>query len=641
MVRWLGRILAALTLLIAALVLLATYLPGNWLADRLASLATSRLDAHVAMKDVEIRPFGPLLQVDVSSMSIEPDQGAAMLYLDSMQVSVRWLDLLRGHPSVDRLSLAGADLQLHDEPNRPDNLQSLLEHLVDEGSVVRRLVDSLSDLQIRDILIDSMTLHSGRDEVSQSVSLRISGAASTDNSGNGTRLQIDGELLGRTLLMSADLPSLHYMTRGFPKGAGAEGVKLDVELGDSHLLLEGSIGKPARLSDVSLGYSMNIASVRDWQLIVPASFADLSPLTVSGDVLRDEAEWQLNEFALQWGQSDLVGEARLDTSSKPITVKAQLSSEELHGEDLRFLSSEQALPAEFSLMALAGEGSAFGSLMRYLGSADKPLVGSVSYRADRVVAETWPVSMFDVQAEMVDDRLMLAIDRMNLGSGVLEGVVDTRSTGTQTETSLNLYLKRFELAADSSSSGKPGSLAVYLDVQLSQQGTDEAPRVKDGQLLALVAAGDASLVLSRFMNGNGLSLLDSAAESIDPASVKCSFVDLQLSAENIDIATLVISTEDAIVLGDGSLSLSDHALDVSMESHATGKNTASAWQVQGPLTAPVGASASPVLGRDTAAVVLADIVAPAARLMPFLDPRGEAMYSAYCSGMANALQGEQ
>ena len=98
-------------------------------------------------------------------------------------------------------------------------------------------------------------------------------------------------------------------------------------------------------------------------------------------------------------------------------------------------------------------------LLQYLDSVDGHFQGSVGYSADRVVADAWPVSMIDVLAEKRAQQLVLAINRIDLGSGLLEGEVDVRFGDVSIESSMNLYLKRFELLPDEQADTPPGRLA--------------------------------------------------------------------------------------------------------------------------------------------------------------------------------------
>lgn len=644
MARWLGRLLAIAALLLVAGLLLIALLPGEWLARRVAVVAGEHLGASVTISSVDVRPFSLTPLVDVSGMTIEDGQASSSLHLSSLQVSVALSDLLRGNRIIDRLQITGAEVLLDTLLDVEAGLLPAVRNLSSESSLARRVVSHLSGLPVRDILIDRMMLLDARDADTQSLNLQINGATSTAVSGSRTLLQVEGVFLEQPVLLTAEIPGLHYILNGFPEQADAELVMVNVQLGDSRLLLEGLVEEPADLEDVSLHYSLTIASGEDWQLIDASTQGLWPPLAASGDVMRGQGDWLLRELEWQWGQTDLTGEVRIDTASTPTAVDARLNSNELHSEELGGLLPLQYAADEYMPGTVSDTVSLYIRLLQYLDSVDGHFQGSVSYRADRVVADAWPVSMIDVQAEKRAQQLVLAINRIDLGNGLLEGEVDVRFGDVSIESSMNLYLKRFELFPDEQTDRQPGRLAANLDLRLLSQLLGKELSLQDGQLLALAAGGDVRQVLARLMGVEVPPNLLDDGEQAKSRPVDCSFTDLQFGNDKIDIATLVLNRGERIVLGDGSLSWGDRSMDVSMESHARKSVDAArvdAWHVAGPWSAPVRESVSPVLGRDTAAAVLADIVSPAARLMPFLDSGGDAPYSASCSGMANALQGVQ
>ena len=644
MARWLGRLLAIAALLLVAGLLLIALLPGEWLARRVAVVAGEQLGASVTISSVDVRPFSLTPLVDVSGMTIEDGQASSSLHLSSLQVSVALSDLLRGDRLIDRLQVSGAEVLLDTLPDAETGLLPVVRNLSSESSLVRRVVSHLSGLPVRDILIDRMMLLDGRDKGTQNLSLQINGATSTAVSGSETLLQVEGVFHEQPLLLTVEIPGLYYLMNGFPEQADAEPVNVNVELGDSRLLLEGLVEEPADLQDVSLHYSLTIDSGEDWQLIDPSTKGRWPPLAASGDVMRGQGDWLLRELEWQWGQSDLSGEVRIDTASTPPAVDARLNSNELHSEELGGLLPLQYAADEYMPGTVSDTVSLYVRLLQYLDSEDGHFQGSLSYRADRVVADAWPVTMIDVLAEKRAQQLVLAINRIDLGSGLLEGEIDVRFGELSIESSMNLYLKRFEFLADEQAGTQPGRLAAYLDLRLLSQPAGNELSLQDGQLLALASGGDVSQVLVHLMGEEVPPNLLGDGDQAKSRPADCSFTELQFGTDKVDIATLVSSRDERIVLGDGSLSWADRSMDVSMESHARKSADAArvdAWHMSGPWSAPARESVSPVLSRDTAAAVVADIVSPAARLMPFLDSGGDAPYSASCSGMANALQGVQ
>ena len=646
MARWLGWILAVGFLLLAAALVLLAVLPGNWLARQASALANSRWDAEVDIAEIDFQPFSLTPQLQLSGVTIERSPGQGMWQFSAAQASVDLRDLLRGDVLIDRLQISDAAWDLPDLSGEAGSWQARFRQRLTEASPLSDFRENVPGVRIRHLLINDMSVstqaYQQDGDASQSVMLRINGAASTSDSGSATRLQIDGTLQGRSLRVSAELPYLHFLLHGFPEEAGIQQVNVQGELGESRLQLEGSVENPSAWQDVSMAYTLGIASNEDWQVLVPELAENqLMPLNLSGEVLRGRDDWLLRNIDGQWGHSDLGGEVRIDATQKPLSVDARLHSRQLQSREMSALLSLPYRAAESGAGTLDEVAIAYQHLLQVPTVLDERVQGSVDYRADAVLDAQWPVSMIDVQINVNPQQLTLALNRMELDEAVLEGEVDISSDSSGVESSLDVYLKRFELSNGTLPEEEPGRLAAHLILRLTAAPGGGEVQIQEGQLLALAAGADVSTALARLVRVDKPSMLLQADDEQGAEPVACSFTDLQLHDGSADIATLVMASDDSILIGDGRVSWHEGVLDVSMESHpmnsADASVTASAWQVSGPLSAPLRKTADPLLARETAAAVLTDMLMPAARLLPYLDSGQGVPYGALCSGMANAL----
>ncbi len=641
MVRWFGRVLFAAVVLLVAILLLAAFLPGQWLARGLEPLLSRQLQAGVDISGVNVAPFGMEPQMELSGLSVGVGQAATQLAISSVQLSIRLEDLMRGDLVLNRLRISDADLVVNKPVDASMSLQSLLAVVSDEDSAVSRVVQRVQDLPIRDILLDTMSLRHGLDRDKDKLDLRINGAASTHASGSVTRLQLDGQFLMAPMAVTMELPNLHYLREGFPERAASERIKIDAVLGDSRFSLEGDIGEPDRMEGVSLQYALDIVSSEDWQRLLVSDDQAIPAMSASGRVERDSDVWQFDSMQWQLGSSDVAGELRLDRLKHPTTIDGSLSSDVLHLDELSSLAILEGQVEALLPSSIDETISTYGHLLNRLRHLEPGVRGRISYRADRVEAESWPVTMLDVQAAGGGEQLLLIFNSIELERGLLEGTADIDMSDTQTASALDLNLKRYVLTPDIAAADTPGSLTAHLDLRILQDMNDSLSVIESGRLQALAAGGDVSRALIWLMGMGDARLMIDPVSAEGEMPVRCSYADLQFDHENVDIATLVGMTGKSVVLGDGSLSWHDRMLDLALESHSMDGDAVSAWSVQGTLQTPDRQAGSPVLGRDTAKAVLADIVTPAVQLMPFLDARGDTAFSDTCSGLANALQGAQ
>lgn len=641
MLRWVGRLLAIVILLLVVAVLLLEWLPGSWKANQLATVTRRALDVDVRIADVNVQLLSATPGMQATGIRVMDEIGGSLLQVQSLEVTLSLSDLLRGRPSFERLRLKDSRLVLGQEPGTNRDWLSFVKAHWAIDHFPFTVLQRVSDLRIGELLVDSLVISDSSDSPSTRLDVQLDVAASTRDAEHRTRLELDGSISGAPVLVSADLPYLQYLLFGFPAEAPAQAVKVDAALSQSTMQLEASIGKPDVLQNLSARLSLNVPSVGDWQILWPSASAGRQPLLLEAELTRGRDDWLLRGVEGLWGQSDFAGDARIVTTTSPVSADVRLSSAMLRVADLTALATPESFSDDTLPVNLSQLLSYYPQLLGAAGSLSRHWQGRVSYRADAVESVVWPLSLIDMQADMSEQQLSVGFNQLALAEGLVEGSAELRFDDASTSSVWDLYLKRFDLSADASADEDPGRLAAHLVLRLAPLGENGAVTARDGQLLALAAGGDVVAALTGLAGMQAFPRLTDGVDASVEYAMQCSFAELQFLGDVVDITTLVFRNEDRVFLGEGSFAWRDAELDVLMESHASvwsPESDADAWVITGPVAEPLVEAASVVLTRGTASSVLSEIVSPAVSLMPYLGAGEEARYSPLCAGLANALQ---
>lgn len=670
MVRRLAWVLTLLVALPVLAVLLLSLLPARWLATPTSSLLSAWLDGDVRVSQADLSFSGTQAILQLSDTQWQDHQGHFSAHMEQGELQYPWASLVRLSRDIHSLRIAGARLQLGQSlPDTMDRLQlaELWTSAIDEREA---LVERLTKWRIGSLLVDQLQiLDSGTNRL---LDVQLNGAASTLDPNVRTWLEVDGLLAGEPLQFSTGLPHLYHLLSGFPRSAEPTSLALSLDWGESQMQIDADVRHPERLQNLAASVAVEWVPGQALERIGHPSPWLMEAFSLSGNMQRERKDWGISDVTGRWGQSDFHAEMRFDPELTPPRVDASLSSAALHADELPI-----RLPAD-----IAELWQVEGQWVDRLARLPEQLHGSVQWQADVISRES---ALGRIELGMLVDRQQVAVqlERLDLGSAQLQGEHLIRSHEGSVSTLRNLLIKRMPVDGDghihlrladagpedasselgaalpetgqatAPESSEPGSLAslaarVHLHTESEQASTGERPpersSIRSASVEALAAGADVSTALAHlFENVSGERLQFSLLrdEALPPASpVECSWLQLELSGDNIDIATLAVMTPDSVLLGDGSWVGSTQDLALTLESHPRDPRRADdvrAWQSSGSPDQRQLDKASPVLTRQSAAAVLHEIVTPAAALMPFLDDQASRERNSPCSGLAGAL----
>ncbi len=613
MIRRTGLVFGFLIALIALCPLLLAVLPGSWLAKQASAMASAWLDMSVHIEDLTVKPFSLTPTVSIHTLDILATPESASLHASKVIVSLSLPALFKGNAVFDRLFISDAALNARIDEQGQVNWHTTPAAVI--PTRVTSLLESLRDMKIDDLVLDTFDVQLVNAQLHTQLSLVIEGVASTYDVSKLSRAQVTGFADGQAVKLDAEFGFLGDILKLPATGTAPISMDITASVGDDHLSLKGTVGKPATLGALDAVFSVRISSLERWQAFVPTRLPDLPLLALAGVLTRDSGDWLLRQVEGQYGSTDISGEIRADSSMRPMRLDARLMSATLAIDELNQL--------------------------RKIAFKPLPINGSIDYRAEHVASDKWPLDTIDLSAVLDERRLSVLINRIKLRGGELEGEIvrDLRSQPVVTQ--VRLDLKRLDLQQllpmGVDDSLRAGRMAARVELSVAGQTRSSMRGSVDGVLVTLMTGDWLDTVLQSALGVELAQSLMVDRGASDKRGQDCAFIELQATEGIVQLRSLVFDTDTVVYLGDGEFDWKNQSIDLTIEPHykKTAVN-ADAVYVSGALSSPVVEPVHAFLTRDSAVSVLDATITSAAALMPFLND-----YSAgsdvLCQGLASAL----
>jgi len=667
------------TVLVVVLLILLTLTalalaPSSWLANRAEDLASYFLDIDVTISKLDIAVFSATPGFHLRDLSIAGNADEATIELQTIDVAIDLRALITGTFQLDIIRLHDGQLSARIDQSGQGNWQYLLkrntnpvkESHADEPSSDNedsRAGHGMPAIpRIRQVDIRGINLQLDdriRDNV---VELNVEASGSTVLTDMATTLMVSGDVDGVDLALNAGMSSLAVLNSKSSKSnhetrSVAADIAINASLGSTALVVEGTINDIQTFQDPDIIVDLRAAQgLDDVQKLTMIPLPLLPPFAVSGDVLREGDEWILRRFSGSLGDSDIGGDLRFNPAVSPPRLYANLASEMLDLDDLAGLlgasPDTEETATESQLEASADAETQGGRLLPDTMLVLKPLTeifdGALEYRAANVSSPLWPLEAFDVRIEINGQTAEMMINQLAFAGGTVNGGLSLTVVEETGKGEMNLQVKQIDLRTLLASAGldtrSVGELGGEVKLWFTGNSVAQIAASADGGAYLLMNGGELDALLVELL---GIDLSESLSLFMTPGSsttaINCAFVDLQSRSGVVDIATLVLDTDDTVLLADGSVDLGAETLDVKVEPHPKDVSIMAAQ-----TAVSIGGSFSDIsilpgaalVSRAAAAAVLATIISPVAAIIPFIDA-GSGTDSSYCSGMVTALDDAQ
>ena len=609
-------VLGVLALAIVVLVLLWDW---NWfkgLVERQVEARTGRSFDIGGDLDVDVDWTPTITLDDIRFGNAKWSKEPTMASAERLQLSVELKPLLlRREVRLKELRLRKPDLLLEMGPGRVGNWvfgeqrenRTVYRTLwIDDGHV--RFVDAAQKTGV-DLAVASRA---------------VKGAAGTEPP------PLDAEGTGRwrgnpfTLRGTADSP-LHLRDKLRP-------YRIDVRAaaGATRAHARGTVTDPFRLRDPDLKVALSGQDLADMYALFGVVLPNTPPYRLDGRLLREGATWNYHDFAGVVGDSDLAGDAEVDTGRERLFLRANLVSRRLDFDDLAgFVNAPpQTGGKETANPEQKRQAAQLAARPRIL--PDRPyelhklraMDADVRWKARRINTRKLPLD--DMDAHMVLDHGVLRLEPLNFGvaGGDIRSNIrmDAREDTIRTRADIDvrgLDIARLmpEVEAAKDAIGRIGG-----DITLAGSGNSIARMLgtADGQASVGMGRGQISNLVMELAGIDIAESLKFLVRGDQRIPIRCAFGDFAVKDGVMTTRALAFDTTDTIIVGQGNVSLREETLDLKLRPRPKDRSLLSLrvpLLVQGTFKDPSFRPDPARLGlRAAIALTLANIAPPAALL---------------------------
>lgn len=558
--------LALLALLLVSVMVLAWAWDWNWFKGTIERQVEQRTDREFDIAgnlDVDLDWTAPTIRADaVRFGNARWSKQPVMASADRVEFSIRIWPLLRGQVRVPELKLQRPTLHLEMGPQRVgnwkfgtggDNGMRFSRLWIDRGKL------SFTDAAKRTDIQANVTSRSDRADGS---------SVAVDGSGHwrGSRFRMHGVAESPLELRNRERP-----------------YRIDVHAnaGATKAHARGTLIDPVLLRDFDLQLALSGQDLADLYPLLGIVTPNTPPYRLDGRLTREITGsgtriWHYDNFHGIVGDSDLGGDASIETGRARPYLRANLVSKLLDFDDLAGFVNKapQSGKGESTNAQLAAWASSDRARSRLL--PDRPyeldklraMDAEVRYKAHRISAPKWPLDNMDTHLRLEGGLLRLEPLNFGVAGGQVRAVVrmDARGNPIRTRAQVNargLNLRElvpdFKLAQDAI--GRIGG-----DVTLAGSGNSIALMLgsSDGDVAVGMGRGQISNLLMELAGIDVAEALKFLVRGDRKVPIRCAFGDFAVDNGVMTARSMAFDTDDTIIIGEGTISLRDETLNLKL-----------------------------------------------------------------------------
>lgn len=639
----LGLLLTGLLVLLVTPIVLLVMVPGSWLIPPLESAASSSLGRTVSIGGLKLELLSRNPAATFTDVDIADDSGSPLLRVKQAHVAVDASALSHGEVLFDTVDINEASLRLRTDSDGKHNWQDLIPTDEDPEATHRDTATSLptiAELDLNDITIDYRN-----DQAELSANVLVQASGSTQADGIDTSVSAAGKINGQAVELELRTDSLQALA----SGKQAVFVDARLSLSDTLFTAVGEIGNLSGFRDLDLMISLESPALDDLAELVDVPLPVIPPYRIAGSLKRDGEVFLLDQFNGEVGDSDIEGDIRLDTTTTPLTLYANIISRVLDLDDLAGIVGAQADKGETPIIddrlsAPATPGKLLPDKSLNLKALAGSFTGAVQYQAVTIRSPVWPLDSVEVRVEVQPDRIALSPAKVGLAGGRVDGSLefelDQVVPVATIEAQLTLVKLGQILAAVGIDDDSFGNLGGRMKFWVEGQSVGQLAASADGGIFLLMTGGRLDALLAELA---GVDLFESITLLLNRektrTDIRCAYLDLHADDGKAEFNQFVIDTDDTVFLADGSLNFNDETLDLVMEPHPKDISLVAAQtavNITGTFVEPAVLPGNTLAARAAVAGILAAIASPAAALLPFVQP-GTGQDSPLCDGLVEAI----
>jgi AsmA family protein len=396
---------------------------------------------------------------------------------------------------------------------------------------------------------------------------------------------------------------------------------LQLAAGDTRIDARGTAGNPFSIGSYRAAVTVAGHDLADLYSLTGLAMPNTPPYKFSAQVQGSRQRLQVRDLAGQIGQSDIRGNALVDSSGAKPRVQADLTSRSLNLVDLAPAFGAGPRDAKHP-------GRLFPDAELQVDRL-RAMNGEVRFRAGAIKTRKLPLREVALDVQLKDGVLVADPFAFTLPQGTLAGRMRLDATGNIPKTDIDARITGVALGQFRPRNGKPAPLDGVLRgrVRVSGEGNTVHGFVSsaDGNVTAIVPRGEIREAFAELTGINvarGLGLLITKDQK--RTGVRCGVADFEMHDGLLRARNIVFDTDDVLIDGDGKVDLGKETFDLAIKGHPKKLRLVrlkAPIAIRGPLRKPtVGVEAGDAIKQSGFAAVLAAIAAPLAAVVAFVDP---------------------
>lgn len=361
---------------------------------------------------------------------------------------------------------------------------------------------------------------------------------------NKTPLQLNGSLGSiNNLLDDKDYP-----------------VKLDIEVADAKISIDGSIAQPMSVKGIDLLTSFEVSKLSNLNNVAGQELPDAGPISFNGKLSDTKSGYAVKAMTAQLMEYKVSGDIDVSMSGARPMLNANLNSDSLDispfqgGEKEEKVKKEKVFPSE----PLPLEG---------LKAADVNL----TFKTKKLITKDLTINDAAITLNLINGKLKLSKSGKAAGGSLSITVDLDGSDGKTAILSNNVDIKQFDISQVPAIQEKKlitgGKTDITIDLKGSGSSVSQIMAGLNGKILIQTGKGEISSSALKLASADALmstlSMLTPKSDNADSSQLECAVVNFKVkdglaSAEN----GIAMSTNLMSVIGAGTINLKTEALDI-------------------------------------------------------------------------------
>ncbi|MGB1801125.1 MAG: AsmA family protein [Gammaproteobacteria bacterium] len=410
---------------------------------------------------------------------------------------------------------------------------------------------------------------------------------------NKTPLQLNGSLGSiNNLLDDKDYP-----------------VKLDIEVADAKVSIDGAIAQPMSAKGIDLLTSFNVTKLSSFNNIAGSELPDVGPISFSGKLSDTKSGYAVKAMVAQLMEYKVSGDLDVSMTGPRPKLNANLSSDSLDISPFQGEAKEEKVKKEklFPSDPLPLEG---------LKATDVNL----TFKTKKLITKDLTIDDAAISLNLNNGKLKLSKSGKAAGGSLSVNVDLDGSNGKTATLSNNINIKQLNLGQIPAIQEKKTIVGGITDIEINVKGAGSSVAAimagLNGNILIKTGKGEIS---SSAMNAasadalmSALSMINPGAEKSDGSLLECAVVNFKIK-DGIATAEkgIGIATNQLNIIGGGSINLKTEELDLGITPKARSGIGVNLSQLA-ELVRLGGTLANPTPKTDTKAALTAGLSAGAA-----------------------------